>query len=58
MRVLRRTVLLGVGKVTNIQTNKQNVDRVESGTEFGAQIEVPFAIERGDIVECFITVSE
>ena len=58
VRVLRRTVPLGVGRVTNIQTNKQNVDRVESGTEFGAQIEVPFAIERGDIVECFITISE
>ena len=53
LRVIRRTVDLGRGKILNIQTNKQNVDRVESGTEFGMEIHAPFEIAAGDILECF-----
>lgn len=55
VRVHRRTVPLGTGKVENIQTAKQNVDKVEEGTEFGAQITASFEIAQGDVIECFTT---
>jgi len=55
VRVLRRQVSLGVGKILNIQTNKQNADRVQEGSEFGAQIESDFEIAQGDVLECIVT---
>ena len=58
VRVVRREALMGVGKIRNLQTNKQNVDRVDAGTEFGAQIVAPFEIAQGDALECFITVTK
>ncbi|HUO50192.1 MAG TPA: translation initiation factor IF-2 [Candidatus Paceibacterota bacterium] len=55
VRVVRRTIPLGAGKIVNIQTNKQNVDRAQEGSEFGAQIEAHFEIAAGDMLECFTT---
>lgn len=57
VRVIRRTVPLGVGKIVNIQTNKQNVDRAESPTEFGAQIKADFELAENDIIECFTSTT-
>lgn len=54
VHVLRRNTLIGVGKVKNLQAHKQNVDRVEAKSEFGAQIEAPFEITSGDVIEPFI----
>ena len=53
VRVTRRGTIVGVGKIKNMQSHKQNVDRVETGSEFGAQIESPFEIVQGDTLECF-----
>ena len=55
VRVSRRTVVMGVGKIHNIQSNKQNVDRVEAPSEFGAQIIADFEVAQGDVLECFTT---
>lgn len=55
VRVLRRGAIVGEGKINNIQTNKQNVERAEAGSEFGAQIEAPFDVMQGDTLECFTT---
>ena len=55
VRVLRRGIPLGVGKIINIQTNKQNVERAETPSEFGTQIEASFEIAQGDTLECFTT---
>ena len=55
VRVMRRGAIIGVGKIKNMQSHKQNVERVESGSEFGAQIESPFEIAQGDTLECFAT---
>lgn len=55
IRIIRRKVLIGVGKIKNIQTNKQNADRAEAPSEFGAQIDAPFEPAQGDIIECFTT---
>jgi translation initiation factor IF-2 len=53
VRVLRRGTVIGVGKFKNIQSHKADVARVETGSEFGAQIESPFEITQGDTLECF-----
>ena len=58
VHVTRRGEKLGNGKVMNIQTNKQNADRVSEGSEFGAQIEAPFEIAQGDTIECYIKKTE
>lgn len=54
IRVVRRNVTLGEAKMINIQTNKQNVQRVDAGTEFGAQIEAEFEIAQGDVLEAVV----
>ena len=53
VRVMRRSTLMGLGKITNLQSHKQNVDRVETGSEFGTEITAPFEIAQGDTLECF-----
>ena len=55
VRVTRRSTVIGVGKIKNMQSHKQNVDRVETGSEFGTQIEAVFEITQGDTLECFTT---
>lgn len=55
VRVTRRNVEVGIGKVTGLQSHKQTVERVETGGEFGAQVEAPFDIAEGDMLECFRT---
>ena len=58
VRIVRRGTLVADGKIHNIQANKQNVDRVETESEFGAQIEAPAEIAQGDTLECFVTRTE
>jgi translation initiation factor IF-2 len=52
VRISRRKALVGEGVIINIQTNKQNVDKAEAGSEFGAQFESEFEPAEGDILEC------
>ena len=56
VRVSRRGTIIGTGKIKNIQSHKENVDRVETGGEFGAQIEAVFEITQGDTLQGFTTV--
>ncbi|MDO8482137.1 MAG: translation initiation factor IF-2 [bacterium] len=58
VRVTRRGTVIGLGKIKSLQSHKQNVERVETGGEFGAQIEAVFEIAQGDMLECFINVSK
>ncbi|MFZ2555407.1 MAG: translation initiation factor IF-2 [Minisyncoccia bacterium] len=55
VRVTRRDQLLGIGKVTGLQSHKKTVDRVETGGEFGAEITTDFELAQGDVLECFRT---
>ena len=55
VRVVRRGTIVGVGKIKNIQANKADVERAETGSEFGAQIASDFEIAQGDMLECFTT---
>ncbi len=56
VRVLRRGALVGTGKIKNLQSHKADVERVETGSEFGALIVSPFEVTQGDTLECFTTV--
>ena len=58
VRVMRRTEELGVGKIQKIQSNKQDVSRIEEDREFGAQINTEFEILQGDTLEGFRTSME
>jgi translation initiation factor IF-2 len=58
LRVSRRGTILGNAEILNIQTNKQNVNRVDAGSEFGAQLEATFEIAQGDTLECIETSQE
>jgi translation initiation factor IF-2 len=55
VRIMRRGIPAGIGRIHNIQTNKQNTDRVEVESEFGAQLESESAPMPGDVLECFVT---
>lgn len=55
VRVLRRSTVIGVGKIKNLQAHKQNTSRVEAPAEFGTQIEAVFEIAEGDTLEHFTT---
>ncbi|HVM73702.1 MAG TPA: translation initiation factor IF-2 [Candidatus Paceibacterota bacterium] len=57
VRIIRRKLPIGMGKVLNMQSNKQNVVRVEATSEFGAQIESKFEIAEGDIIEQVVMTS-
>lgn len=57
VRVMRRGTAVGTGKIMNIQSHKQNVDRVEAPSEFGTQINASFEIAQGDTLECFVTTT-
>ncbi|MEK7509272.1 MAG: translation initiation factor IF-2 [Patescibacteria group bacterium] len=55
VRVLRKGEEIGIGKVASLQSHKQNVERVETGGEFGAEIAGEFELAQGDVLECFRT---
>lgn len=55
VRVIRRGVVVGTGKITNLQSHKENVSRVDAGSEFGAQAESSFQIAQGDTLECIVS---
>lgn len=55
VRVLRRGTIVGTGKIKSLQSHKSNVERVETGSEFGALVVSPFMIVQGDTLECFTT---
>ncbi|MDP2648397.1 MAG: translation initiation factor IF-2 [bacterium] len=57
VRVLRRKSVVGEGEIENIQTNKQNVDRVDAPGEFGAQIGSVFEVAEGDTLECVVSTT-
>jgi translation initiation factor IF-2 len=55
VRVLRRQSPIGIAKIKGLQTNRQNVEKAEAPSEFGAMIEAPFELAEGDVLEHFVT---
>ena len=52
-RTKRNKTIIGEGGVIQLQQNKQNVDEVAKGFEFGVMIESETPIEEGDVLEIF-----
>ena len=57
VRVFRRKQAIGVGKIINLQSHRQDVERIETGGEFGAEIDASFELQEHDIIECFKTTT-
>ncbi len=53
VKVLRRDLELGRGKITSLQTQKTQVKKVEQGQEFGAQLKLDIEPAPGDRIEAF-----
>lgn len=51
VHIFRKDELLGSGKITSMQTNRQEVSRAEKGTDFGAQLETSLELASGDMLE-------
>jgi translation initiation factor IF-2 len=56
VKILRRDLELGRGKIVSLQSQKTPVKKVESGSEFGAQIKTETDPAPGDRIEAFTIV--
>lgn len=56
VRILRRDLLLGHGTITSLQTQKTPVKKVESGSEFGAEVKTTCDPAPGDTLQAFTVV--
>lgn len=52
-RVKRNKMIVGGGSIIELQQNKQNVDEVQKGSEFGVMIDSGISIQEGDTLEIF-----
>tara|TARA_B100000745_G_scaffold291264_1_gene230866 strand:+ start:11623 stop:13110 length:1488 start_codon:yes stop_codon:yes gene_type:complete len=53
VRVLRRDVVLGEGKLINLQSMRVDVDSVPVDTEFGGQLDSKVEMAEGDYIEAY-----
>lgn len=58
VRILRKGVEIGRGKITELQAQKIKTDRVQEGTECGLMVESKMEIATGDVLESFIKVTK
>lgn len=56
IKIMRGEEEVGRGTVVGLQSNKEKTKKVESGTEFGAMVEVNCEPRAGDILEAFAVV--
>lgn len=56
VKILRRDLELGRGKIVSLQSQKTPVKKVEAGSEFGAQIKTDTDPAAGDKIEAFTVV--
>lgn len=52
-RILRDKVLVGEGKIEELQQNRIEVEQVDAGKEFGAKAKVKIPIVTGDVLEIY-----
>lgn len=57
VRIMRKGVEIGRGKVLNLQQNRADVKQIEGG-EFGAQVESALEIVSGDVLETFVVTKK
>ncbi len=56
VKIMRRDIELGRGTIVSLQTQKAPVKKIESGSEFGAQIKTSAVPASGDKLEAFTIV--
>jgi len=56
IKIIRREVEIGRGKIVGLQLQKIKVDTVEENNQFGAEIDAKIEIVNGDYLEVFETV--
>ncbi len=54
VRVKRKGEIIGLGKLTKLQTGKQEVKEIPGGTECGVQYESKLKVEEGDVLEAYL----
>lgn len=54
VKIIRRTVQIGLGKILNLEKGKSKTSEVEEGSECGIMVESKIEIVPGDILESFI----
>jgi len=58
VKIIRRDIEIGRGKVKELQQSKMAVDTVNEGNEFGSMIEAKVEIAPGDIIERVVMVTK
>lgn len=58
VKIIRRDVEVGRGRLRELQTQKEKTGRVEEGKEFGAMLESKVEVAPGDKIECFALVQK
>ena len=53
VRIKRANEVIGEGTIVNLQSGKQNVDTINEGDEFGAQVQSDVQLQNGDVIECY-----
>jgi translation initiation factor IF-2 len=53
VKVMRKEIEVARGEVLGLQTNREDVKKVDAGSEFGAQIRLSQAPQSGDSIEAF-----
>ena len=53
VRVKRKGEIIGIGKLTKLQTGKQEVKEVPGGTECGVEFSGKLKLEEGDVLEAY-----
>ncbi len=58
IRLMRKDEEISIGKIRELQQNKNKVSEVSDGTEFGAQIECATDITPGDRIQAFESIEQ
>ncbi len=58
VKIIRRDVEIGSGRVKGMQQQKKDANEVKAGNEFGALVESKFEIAVGDVLRAFQTVEK
>lgn len=58
VKLLRRDMELGRGRIRSLQTQKAPVKKVDAGSEFGAMLEIDAEPAAGDRLECYRVVEK
>jgi translation initiation factor IF-2 len=58
VKIIRRDIEIGEGKVRELQKQKNSCDEVREGSEFGSMIVADVELAPGDYVESFLMIEK